>query len=778
MTIERPLKLGLLALFVASPVLAGPAVLSLLETTRWKITLPTYTTSEKRLVFDQAKLIINDVYVHKDLKLKDFGANPAPALKVIEDNLETSTDYNFHKSMSDIFTTFRDKHTLYNLPRPYACYNNFLPFNLREVLDDENKLVLAVSSLEINDQIRKLLKKPLSVIQGDVLVSYDGLPVEEAIKKHLPEAFGANDAAARRGAIDALIFKQHDLSFLPEKNSVKLEFKNRFGKIFSQDLPWITRTKWDCLSEASSNKNFPNFNKKKKRKKLLGGEEAEETIFYSKVVSNQYGDFGYLRLSSFSPEVLNADEIILKFKDILKNDFANTDGLIIDVRGNGGGEVTIAERMLQLVSPKRVEPMNKILKVTDANLQWLEHTGPKDQFTLAFYEARQMGEAYTRPLPLIAPMELNNLGQFYFKPVVVFTNSYCYSSCDVLAAQIQDNKLGTIFGEDETTGAGGANVFRLSKWLEDLGTNNGPFEALPAGQDIMFAFRQTIRGGINEGKLVENEGIKSDRILRPTMSDLYNYDADQLKIIGKFLNQQSPSYSSWATLPSDERQDLKADEIAKLLIKWEDASTITFKQNQNLLNTLDVENNKPEGQSFILPINTQKLTSGSLEILGSKANTPAFRKIFHYRVVPTSTLVNAPVALTPDKFAFYTKDVAPEMGWNANGNGLQVGDGALYGDKLHTEASLFITPHNDFILSFLAEVNTEADCDILKVVVISEGQQITILDKLSGTIPLSQYKLDLSAFTGKQIEVRFVFDSDEYIAAQGVSLSNIALGPI
>ncbi|KAH6563416.1 hypothetical protein BASA62_008628 [Batrachochytrium salamandrivorans] len=52
----------------------------------------------------------------------------------------------------------------------------------------------------------------------------------------------------------------------------------------------------------------------------------------------------------------------------------------------------------------------------------------------------------------------NTFGQAYFNPVGVYTDGMCYSACEVFAAQIQDHKIGTVFGEDETTGGGGANV--------------------------------------------------------------------------------------------------------------------------------------------------------------------------------------------------------------------------------------------------------------------------------------------------------------------------------
>ena len=778
MIMQRHLKLGLLALIAASPVIAGPPVFSLLENSRAKIKLPNYSSAEKRLVFEQASLIINQVYVHKELKLKDFGVNPTPALKMIEENLETSTSYEFHKSMADIFYSFRDKHTLYYLPRPFSCYNNFLPFNLREVLNDQNQSVIAVSSLEDTDTVKRLINKPMQVIPGDILISIDGVPVEEAMKKVMLSSLGANDAAARRGAINELIFKEHTLDFLPEKDRHTLVFKTRLGKTFTEELPWITRADWSCLGKAqgdSSNKSFPAIPKKKERKRIWGGISNEETILHSHIIANQYGDFGYLRLDSFVPEVMNEKEIILKIKNILKNDFAQTDGLIIDIRNNGGGDVTISERMIQLFSPKAIKPMGDIMKATAATLHYMEHVSPNDPFTIAGHEAMQTGAAYTVPLALINVEEMNDIGQFYFKPIAVFTNSFCYSSCDMFAAQMQDYKLATIFGEDDTTGAGGANRFTLSKWIDDLGKNNGPYEALPRGQDIMFAFRQSLRNGVNAGKLVEDEGIKSDRLAKPTIADLFSDDADQLRIISKYLNQQSENFVSQAALESDERQDIIVGKKPTLVIKWADTTSISFKENRVQLESTNVEANKPEGQTFILPIENKTPKSGRLEILGSKNFNPAWRKIYNYRVVPNHFTVANALTIAPTQFAFYTTNTPAATGWTVAKNSLQIGDGVLYEDKLVAEASLFITPLKAFMLNFNADIQSEEGGDFFKVVVVQDGQETILLEKLSGTIAAKNYSLDLSAYLGKKIEIRFVFESDEYIAKQGVKLADISL---
>ncbi|KAH9271850.1 hypothetical protein BASA83_005952 [Batrachochytrium salamandrivorans] len=66
----------------------------------------------------------------------------------------------------------------------------------------------------------------------------------------------------------------------------------------------------------------------------------------------------------------------------------------------------------------------------------------------------------------------NTFGQVYFNPVGFYTDGMCYSTCETFAAHIQDHGIGTVFGEDETTGGSGADV--LSSDDDDF--TNRPLE--------------------------------------------------------------------------------------------------------------------------------------------------------------------------------------------------------------------------------------------------------------------------------------------------------------
>src|SRR5262249_41123179 len=118
---------------------------------------------------------------------------------------------------------------------------------------------------------------------------------------------------------------------------------------------------------------------------------------------------------------------------------------------------------------------------------------------------------YTRTTLITTNGLANARTQVYFKPVAILTNAACYSSCDMFTAAMQDNGLAKVWGEHETTGAGGAAVVADADYrsLIPVGQPN-PFSPLPNGQYMRSAWFQTIRAGKHAGELVEDFGVTRD----------------------------------------------------------------------------------------------------------------------------------------------------------------------------------------------------------------------------------------------------------------------------
>ncbi|MGZ3789689.1 MAG: S41 family peptidase [Bacteriovorax sp.] len=754
-------------------------------------------------------MILEEIYVHMEVKLKDFGpeANPIPALNIIEKQIETITDLEFHKQLSDIFFRLRDLHSLYYLPKPFACYESFLPFDLKEVKTADGKVVIAVSEVGDDEAVLKLLPKPFNVKVGDIITSYDGLSITDAIKAKMPRSLGANPGANKRKSIEALKYFQHNLDFLPENDSVKLEFQNSDGVKYKTELPWIAYTDWSCLAEDHTpeqnnqitNNPFslklnplklkPKTNRPHKPSKTRGETpqgHTGEPILYWQINKSIYGEFGYIQLVSFTPDVFTTDEVVTTIKNLLRNELKNTDGLMFDFRTNPGGQLPLAEKLVQLISPRAIVPSTFALKNSPANLYYMNNVDSLGPFTLAINEAQQMGLPYTKQLPIDSFEQINDIGQVYFKPVAVFVDSGCYSACETFASLVQDFKVATVFGEDASTGGGGANVYNLNEMIADFGDmDTGPFKKLYHGQNISFAFRESFRGGINKGVHIEDAGVKADRLAPPSMSDLFNATNDQLLVLQKFLKKESPKYTSNIFLANEERHDFFINKKAKFSASWNNTTSMEFKKGGKSLETRSITS-KGTNVDVGLPksVATDKVGQGRLEILGANAGARVWRKILNYRVIPESKIIainqNLNISLKDERdVALYTHNTLKKNGWNISDDSLYLGNGSEYANLSHAEASLFITmPKANYELKFDASVKTEASLDTLKVIAVYQGTEVVLVDKLSGDIPMTRYEVDLSQFSGKAIEIRFVFESDEGTTDKGITIKNISVSQV
>lgn len=769
------LRLGVvLSIFSSALTFAG---YSTLAETRSKITFPKYTAENKKIVFNQAKIALTEIFVHRDIKIKDFGAgvDPLPRLNALEKKLATISDAEFHKTMTDIFIGLKDLHTIYTLPKPFACYESFLPVFFKQVNDDKGRKVFAITDFSVRKEIVDLLPKPFDVALGDVLLSYNGMPTSEAIKKAMKTTYGANTEAQLRLAQDNLRHIIHSIDHLPKGDTVSLELQNAKGKRYKLKLPWVTYVSDDCLNPPPA--MAPSKKKKLKKMRRTGAIKGatDEPILYWHTNHPSFGDFGYIELSSFTPEKHSNDETVLLIRNLLLNELKDTDGLVIDLRGNQGGQVPFAEKIVQLLTPNEVTPINYILKNSETNYVYMTSSDIEDPFTELLKIARNLGQPFTTAYPISVKAEINDLGQAYFKPVAVFVNSKCYSACEVFAAQIQDHNAGIVFGEDTRTGGGGANVYNLNKILEETfaQTNPAPFQRLPNDQDIQFSFRQTLRIGKSAGVLIEDQGVKADLLSPMSHTDIFNATNDQLLVLQKHLSQLSPLYTSKIIFDSQERYDLRINQAPLINASWEDTTNFKFKQNGTVIETREVDLNS--SGSLLLPVDASKISDGRIEMLGSKEEALVWRKILNYRVIPETKVITETTNLIND-VALYSVISTKENGWHRQGDELIIGNGINYQSLTESEASVFVTiPQTGGLLNFDAKIDLEENFDFLRIVAISEGQKIELHSPLTGNIPERKYQIDLSALAGREVEIRFSFKSDEETKDKGITLKNLQI---
>lgn len=817
MKVRRALKSALLLSAVLNSFAAfsddSIPTLQLLSERRSSLTFPRYTIEQKNIVLDQVRLILGEIFVHRELKLKDFGAasDPLPLIDEIGKHVDTISDMDFHKKIGEIFVKQKDFHTGYTFPKPYACYRTLIPISLKEVTDYTGNKVIAVAGVSSDENIMKIMPHPFQIEKGDVVLFYNGIPIRQAIQQAASRSRGANSAAVLRHSANLLTYISQASEVVPENDVTTLVLRNRLGKTYTATLPWVSRVNQDCLKPQDPANNVAGkfsaislganeyqnefnklFRKKKSHIKSMPGNDqvkdtAEPILKYS-FIDNEYGTFGYLSLESFVPEKLSVEGVVLEVKRLLLNQFANVDGLIIDLRDNGGGQITLADSLVQLFTAKNPVPINFKLKNSPANIFYMEKNAPNNPFTMSLKEAARTGATYTDLFPITpaSTEEANKIGQSFFKPVAILTNSSCYSSCDMFTAQMQDHGAAIIFGEDANTGAGGANNYNLKGIYNDLPKGDkGPFKQLPGGQTIGFAFRQTVRVGTHAGSLIEDVGVIADTLATPNISDLYNNSEDQFKVITRRLNLDSPKFTSWVKLGENNRSDFGPNQLPKIFAQWEQTTSVEFKDIGKSIGKFAIESDNIAGRELFAPeiLRTSEYKIKTIEMSGFDSGKRVWRKILNYRIVPLSFTLpanqNLEVDLSkalPAYWALYTTKGPKSEGWTLQNEALKIGNGSQYANNVHAEASVFIVlPTQALGLNFDAEIMTEENYDFFKVIVVSEGNETVLLNSISGNHPMQQYSFDLSAFAGKKVEVRFVFDSDEGGVDKGVAIQNISI---
>lgn len=785
----------------------GP-VFSTLSTRRAQITLPAYTPEEKQLVAEQAKLVLSDLYVNRERKIQFYGLanDPVPAASQVALEARGLADEDLHARLETIFQSQHDHHLSYRFPEPYACYRSAMPFSLAQAYAPDGQLVVAVSSLTAEPKILAVDAQFAKIAVGDVLLSYDGLPAFEAAKALENLGGGSNDAGRVRSAIQLMTYRSQRQHKLPGRDLLRLSFKNRLGEVYDLEVPWVTWGVPTCLNpqtggglgrlakQDGSDEYQVEFEKLYKPHKRSSESEAvtdtEEPTLHWDVINNEYGRFAYLRLDSFVPETLQVPQVVMLVKKLLQNELAGTDGLIFDLRDNGGGMITYGESLVQLFTPKNIAPLGFRLLNSQANRD-IFRLNPVwgDDFGRALDVAQTIGARYTVAIPFATASQLNDVAQAYFKPVAVLTNSSCYSTCDMTTASMQDHGVATIWGEDGATGGGGANNMQLADFVAAFPTDQqAPLKALPGKQGIGVAWRQTVRVGAHAGQLLEETGAVADKLATPTLADFFTASAQQFRRISADLNQMSRLQKSWFKTDLKGRVDLTAGQPIEFAMKASATEAVELRAKGETLGYQVLHAPASAGGTPVqvkVPGTPDVGTLGAAEIIGYLQGERVWRAVQTYRIIPTSTAVADGTRIAMD---FSTPEVAPltiftsgddqAKGWTVVDGKLRTGTGATYVDNVTTEASLFLdltARTAPATLSFDVSGKTEEGYDFFAVSAIVAGELTNLLAPVSGDISPERKSFDLTPYLGKVVELRIGFASDAGVVDQGISLSNLVV---
>ncbi len=248
----------------------------------------------------------------------------------------------------------------------------------------------------------------------------------------------------------------------------------------------------------------------------------------------------YVRIRTFA--VTDPNAFVQEFINLVAQ--LPQDGLILDVRGNGGGHIYAAERLLQTLTPNPIEPERLQFISTEGTLELcrrsIQSAIDLSPWLKSLEQAVITGATYSQALPITDPATCNAIGQCYQGPVVLLIDGRCYSATDIFAAGFQDHGIGVVVGSSQATGAGGANVWSHDLLYSLYAGEGSPLKPLPHKMGMRIAIRQTLRVGSRAGTLLEDFGVQpaADALHRITRRDLLENDADMLEFAaGKFKQQ-------------------------------------------------------------------------------------------------------------------------------------------------------------------------------------------------------------------------------------------------
>lgn len=799
---------------------------SLLEDSRNKIISPEMSDNERKILITQSKMVLSELYVNRLKKIKTYGQQIDPIAKLDrfeKEHINSSSEV-FHQELANIYSSQRDLHTWYSSPSPRGCYVAFLPFAVTPAKDSRGVQVAVVSRIRLWGKTLALAPELINLSVGDILQSLNDRSTKEELASLATYNSGSNNQAFNRTAYNLLTYRSLSTLPLPADNSITLKFKKQNGDLFTISLPWIVFEDTDCLkestnstgmniSETAENNMITKYEKFYKTKiispkksgpfimskitdnnnknKVHGlvvinslTETAEPTISWWSF-KNENGTFGVIKLSSFSPEKLNILEAKVMIANLMSVQMSTFDGIIFDLRNNGGGKISYGQSLAELVSAKSIDVLKFQLLNTPATRHYFSVAEPSSPFTKELIQANTTNLPMTAAIPLSNADQIFKKGQAFFKPVAIFTNANCYSTCDMMSALFQDHGLAEIWAEDAQTGAGGANNWDYNDLISYLPKDKlGPFQKLPFNINIGFAFRQTVRTGLNAGVLLEDEGVKADHILETSVEDVVTNGLSQFAKISQSLASKKGDYLAWADFNSKNSLETTNDQL-DLLIDFKATEKIQVFHKKIQVAEVNVDYSlEAQTVSIGLPMKILDKNFGDIEIKGTNKNSFVWRKVTTIRKIsaPIKIAQNEEFILkfdnNPSPINVYNIQDDENLGWRIDGQTLRIGTFSGYADKVNSTASIFVdlSDKKNAVLSFNMEYYTEPSFDFVEVAVVGKSKKLAIIPaKTSGVQTNKNFVADLSQFNGQKIELRFSFQSDEGGIDKGVWVSNLKI---
>jgi hypothetical protein len=553
------------------------------------------TLAQRATIVRQAMAMIDGLYVHLPLKRAMHATDPMQRLRLLAQRLPTLSERQFHDELIDVFTDLRDLHTNYVLPAPFADRTAVLPF-LVEEHTHQGRLRYLVTKVATGLAVPEFGP-------GVTVNSWNGIAFDRAVELNADRQAGSNLDARRARGLEAMTIRWLGMSPMPDEDWVIVGYTGLDGAEHEHRFAWNvlgpdpapdgvdpTDARNPAARQLAVDARFEAVRRAKKRlfnpdavmleedtmreraRAARSGRRRDADaplptaapdastmpdVFSFRPVDGPGGPYGYLRIWTFSVDDDGPflDEFV-RIASLLPQK-----GLILDVRGNGGGLITAAENLLQLLTPRQVEPSRLSFRCTPLTLDLCRRFDFVSQWEPSIERSVETGEPYSQALTLDDPAVANERGQHYQGPVVLLTDALCYSATDIFAAGFQDNHVGPVLGASGNTGAGGANVWDHALLRQVFPGPGSPFGALPKGTSFRVSIRRITRAGASAGTPLEDLGVVPDHRHDTTKRDLLEDNVDLIAAAIELLRAE-PERALTATVASRAASSVDLDVTA------------------------------------------------------------------------------------------------------------------------------------------------------------------------------------------------------------------------
>lgn len=499
---------------------------------------PEVEPPERAALLALAQALLTDVYVHRQQKQARYGIDPVQQLRVLRQRMQQLSTRQFHDELTAIFTALRDRHTGYLAPAPYAGRAAVLPFLVERCHGPGGKQQYVVSKLA------KWCRTDPAFRAGVQLSHWNGSPLDRAVQRNAESQRGANDDARTARGLTSLTTRSLGHGMPPDDDWVVVTYRAG-GRSHEARFEWRVIDATVPMDAATPEAaqliaHDPAGQAVQRARQQLYApgriaapwlETSRPPIFSARPLSAKHG---YLRIWSFA----DGDDAGVLDEACRLVSLLPRHGIVIDIRGNPGGNVPTAERLLQIFTAGRISPAGFSLADTDVTLA-MSRADPHElgRWTHSLQAAVSTGEPYSQAFPLTSVEAANDLRaeRRYPGPAALIVDPLTYSAADIFAAGFQDNDIGPVLGTARTTGAGGANVWTGAQIAERTGDLES-WPALPAsGAAFTVAVRRATRVGGRAGLPLEDIGVVADEVHAPTQADLTHGNRDLLRAAVRLL---------------------------------------------------------------------------------------------------------------------------------------------------------------------------------------------------------------------------------------------------